>query len=63
MPATRSKPRSKPRAKRLASVLVTVTSPRQIRVRVPHGRTATETLLRAVTKAQSRIIVHGTLTS
>lgn len=61
MPTTRSKPRA--RKPRLASVLVTVTSPRQIRVRVPHGRTATETLLRAVTKAQSRIIVHGTLTS
>lgn len=62
MSTTHKAPRTR-NLKRLASVLVTVTSPRQICVRVPHGRTATETLLRAVTKAQSRIIVHGTLTS
>lgn len=55
-------PAPRTRTKRLASVLVTVTAPRQLRIRVPHGRTPGETILRALTKAQSRIYVRGSLT-
>jgi hypothetical protein len=46
---------------KLATVLITIQAPRQIRVRVPAGRSVTKTILRGLTKAQEQIIVTGTL--